>query len=317
MAIFVGNSSAKAAKVKKLFIGNASDRAAKVRKVFIGDAEGKARLVYSAFDAPVYTGTSVTTLVDPDDPSRGGEISCLTSGELTLSEGVYDVFAVGAGASGSESDGTFGGGYAGGCGGGSGYTSTAMGVVTGSGTYEVMIGAGGVCASVAAGAADGGATTCQLGSVTAAGGKKAIENFRKRAGPGGSAGGYGSSYVTGSDGGESAGRRGYSDGLPATGLYGVVGQGTTTRAFGEAENTLYAGGGGGGGNYRGSYRNGYAGGDGGGGRGAGETSASKAGGAGTANTGGGGGGAYRSSSAQYAGGDGGSGLVIVRWGVQP
>lgn len=79
-----------------------------------------------------------------------------------------------------------------------------------------------------------------------------------------------------------------------------TGQGTTTRAFGETDGTLYAGGGGG-----------YSGGAGGGGNGD-----SWAGGGtdGGANTGGGGGGAAAFSGVQYRRGHcGGSGIAIIRW----
>ena len=101
MAIFIGDASNKAQKVKKLFIGNAAGKAAKIKKVFIGDANGKARLVYTAFDPPAFTGTYVMTLNDTSDPSKGGYILCKTSGTLTLCEGIYDLFLVGGGGGGA------------------------------------------------------------------------------------------------------------------------------------------------------------------------------------------------------------------------
>ena len=78
-----------------------------------------------------------------------------------------------------------------------------------------------------------------------------------------------------------------------------IGQGTTTREFGESTGDLYSGGGSGA--ERGNTTTIIAGGSGGGGTGGN-------GGAGTANTGGGGGG----STAQSGGGAGGSGIVIIR-----
>lgn len=97
------------------------------------------------------------------------------------------------------------------------------------------------------------------------------------------------------------------------------GQGTTTRAFGENNGTLYSSGGGGGATwYRapsedqkgvGGY-GGYGAGNGGDG-----SSSSSDGTSGAANTGsGGGGGGSRQSRFVTSGGSGGSGIVIVRWG---
>ena len=90
-----------------------------------------------------------------------------------------------------------------------------------------------------------------------------------------------------------------------TDTFGGTGQGTTTRAFGEYEETLYAGGGGGHSTYGIAW-----GGSGGGGRGSWNTNItgmieSWSGEAGATNTGGGGGG---------GGTAGGSGIAIIRWG---
>lgn len=89
---------------------------------------------------------------------------------------------------------------------------------------------------------------------------------------------------------------------------GGIGQGTTTRAFGESTGTLYAGGGGGGGTpFTGS-------GSGGAGGGANGNSGYLSGNDAQANTGGGGGGGSTDAFNGIRGGNGGSGIVIIRWG---
>lgn len=95
---------------------------------------------------------------------------------------------------------------------------------------------------------------------------------------------------------------------------GGIGEGSTTRAFGEPTGTLYAGGGGGGGD--GAF--GGSGGSGGGGKGGadyGGTSSEQPGN-GDPNTGGGGGGTKapgQNDSTAHAGGNGGSGIILLRW----
>ena len=95
---------------------------------------------------------------------------------------------------------------------------------------------------------------------------------------------------------------------------GGVGQGTTTRAFGESEGTLYAGGGGGGHNGAGGeFTAGGVGGSGGGGNGGCRNylTINAFSTPGAVNTGGGGGGA---AGGGVKGSDGGSGVAIIRWG---
>lgn len=125
------------------------------------------------------------------------------------------------------------------------------------------------------------------------GGRKGKEYSR------GGGGGTGDSAVGGSDG---------SDGGAGT-WSGGVGQRTTTREFGEATGTLYAGGGAGGGEY--TYSPGGTGGSGGGGHGG--TGGGSNGVDAIANTGGGGGGggADNDDSTGY-GASGGSGILIIR-----
>jgi hypothetical protein len=151
--------------------------------------------------------------------------------------------------------------------------------------YPVIIGAGGV------GNASGGTTTAF--SVSAAGGKGTIE-YNQAGGNGGNGGG-GASVSLGGTGG-SNGNNG-SAGSYAT---GGIGQGTTTRLFGESSGTQYAGGGGGAGETDGGQ-----GGAGGGGKGDGPEGV--LGQDGVANTGGGAGGSLLGTVHV-----GGSGLVAVR-----
>lgn len=215
-----------------------------------------------------------------------------------------DVFCVGGGGGGgrgsSGNDEYCGGGGAG------GYTTTVKNIsVTPGQAIAVTIGAGGAVST------DGSASYVTInGNQTciAAGGGRGINgwNWSGYGGTGGSGGGRGAYFDKG--GGVNA-DNGYSDGGG-----GIRGQGTTTRAFGESWNTLYAGGGGGGGNaqYLPSAR-GYGG---AGGGGNGSDAMGRVGSAGTAGTGGGGGGGYGygGSSGGGSGYNGGSGVCLIRWG---
>lgn len=233
-----------------------------------------------------------------------------SSGTFTVPVGVtsVDLFGVGGGSGGStetsESASKAGGG------GGSGYTTTIKNLSVSSGQIlSINIGAGGAGGEPRRskpwenmiGKAGGNTTIIRNGTtlLTASGGKT-----------------FGGTYFWfGSDGG-SGGGSGYrdnyggSDGSNGGGDRGGTGQKTTTRAFGETSNTLYAGGGGA---AIGSYP--YSGGDGGaGGGGHGGAvgvdygAGNNAGLPGTVGTGGGGGGSYSAWGAT-----GGSGIVIIRW----
>lgn len=203
-----------------------------------------------------------------------------------------DVFAVGAGGGGGLRS---GGDY--GAGGGGGYTATVRGATVSPGqTLQIIVGTGGAAGST------GGASYI-AGILTAQGGKPGAA---ADGGAGGSGGG-GAGGAKDSDGDPVFPGQGGSDGADGQGgkrvrveHKGGIGQGTTTKAWGNG--TLYSGGGGG------SIWNSYnlspgAGGSGGGGQGgyvdAGGIYSAQPG---TANTGGGGGG----SSA------GGSGIVLFR-----
>ena len=209
-----------------------------------------------------------------------------------------DAFAVGGGGAGANSDyseKTTGGG------GGSGYTSTIKDIpITSGQILACTIGNGGT--SAGSGTINGGNTSIVRNGVTlltANGGSGIYRNYY--GGNGGSGGGRG-----GTSGG--SGNPGGTNGGHGGGTNGGSGQGATTRAFGEASGTLYAGGGGGGAGTSGS---GGAGGTGGGGSGGGtNNNGSNA----TANTGGGGGGGGRFSygAKEGIGGSGGSGIILLR-----
>ena len=229
---------------------------------------------------------------------RGGSETITASGTFTVPNGVrkIDVFMVGAGGGGgyyTNND------YAGG--GGGGYTKTIKGISVNPGDrFSVTIGQG---------------TKSRAGGSTASGGQT---------GDGGKAGS--STGGDGGCGGVTGGCNGGSDGsngLTRTGYTSCgKGQGSTTRAFGEIDGTLYAGGGGGiycrnnigiGNILQGS------GGEGGGGYAGfscytdGGEFYSKASN-GKDGTGGGGGGAVSLITANVIPSTkGGSGLVIVRW----
>ena len=219
-----------------------------------------------------------------------------------------DIFCVGGGGGG-------GNGYrftkeayqqAGG-GGGGGYTATVynIGVAAGQ-VLNCVVGAGGAPNGTLSGAGGTGGTTSvsRSGAVlcTANGGYGGSNANSGSGGSGGSAGGSGGYNDLDTKPVIRAGENGFSDG---SGWSNRPGQGRTTRAFGEAGNTLYAGGGGGGGVTHGGPG---AGGAGGGGSGSYDT-----GNPGAANTGGGGGGGGGDlyGTTEW-GGAGGSGVILIR-----
>lgn len=224
--------------------------------------------------------------------AKTGQVRFLTSGVLVLSRDVVvDIFLVGAGGAGR-----YGGG-------GGGYTKTVRGITLTAGTeYEIVIGEGGVAttsSSASSYGTDGEATTAF--GYTAEGGKtnqQSGSTTKLRGGAGGSGGGAGTSSGAGADGGSN----GMSGG--AVSAAGGVGQGYTTRAFGEETGALYGAGGGG---CPGSASDTPGkGGEPGAGDGAYGTDADLSG---EANTGSGGGGTYTSAGRVS---NGGSGIVIVR-----
>lgn len=229
--------------------------------------------------------------------ARGQQVFT-SSGTFTVPANVrtIDIFCVGGGG-GSTYNGPNGEGSGGG---GGGYTGTVKNVSVNPGQQiGVTIGAGGAASNWT-----GGNTSC--GSCVGAGASTKTTTGVTNGGSGGG----GNAYKTANhDVYAGAGGSDGSNGYPNNkGQGGGLGQGTTTRAFGESGNTLYAGGGGGGG--ADSYSNRGLGGAGGGGNGADRY---VAGSGGVAGTGGGAGGASGGSNAggPYAGG---SGICIIRWG---
>lgn len=251
---------------------------------------------------PSYSYTGNHQLLD--DGNYNWRIRFLTSGTVTFhslgNAAAVDVFCVGGGGSGSYAAYDHGGG-----GGGGGYTATYNGVSFLMNTpFTITIGAGGRNGSTNIGGTGG---TTSFGVYSANGGQGAIQNedrdqatvnCRGNGGSGGGVGGYydkkGSTLSGGSDGGNAA----YTSSAKFT-VRGQ-GQGSTTKEFGYAGGTLYAGGGSGA--NRGGDATVIAGGAGGGGNGGPGTN-------GGTNTGGGGGG---SASGSSGGGDGGSGIVVIR-----
>ncbi len=249
-----------------------------------------------------------------------GMFTCLSSGTLTLFEGTYDFFLVGGGAAGCQGSSVSGTKRHGG-GGGGGYTSTRKSVKVNTGNYSVQVGAGGEGRTPDDNnpSNPGGETKIVLSTITinALGGKPVPLGGAGGAG-GSGGGGAGKPNDDGGGGGDggcdgSNGKTGYNSSQAP----GGKGQGTTTRAFGESNQTLYSGGGGG------SSWDEYTAGAGGcgiGGNGAGPqtkpSSSKQQATDGDTNTGSGGGGSevYSYSPKPTRTGSGGSGIVIIRWG---
>lgn len=230
-----------------------------------------------------------------------GRIELLESGDLTLSPGVYDIFAVGGGSSGLTGGST--NSYNGGS---SGYTKTLKGVkVSEKIVCEVLIGAGGN----QTGTTDASTVLSNNGTSTSIRHSIFEDGILEANGGTSTSGGSGGGVVKGGIGGSDGSNGKNSAGTP---LGSPVGQGTTTRAFEESGNTLYSAGGGAG--YR---ENQYIanGGDPGGGNGAWYSTSTKNGYGSTAtpNTGSGGGGGLSAAEHRYPGMAGASGIAIVRW----
>lgn len=226
---------------------------------------------------PLFEYTGAYSLID--DGNKNRRIKFLTSGTLVMSDSVtIDVFCVGGGGGGRTrggiSDDTHGGGGAG------GYTDLAVVSLTAGVEYQIIIGAGGA-ANVDGGATTAFAHTANGGTTGASGGTYG--------GNGGSGGGC-ASNLGGSNGANSLG---------ASATQGL-GQGTTTREFGDADGTLYATGGAHYSTHASHHerQDGIAG-----------TSGFLTTRNGVVNTGAGGGGGLEST---YPGGSGGSGIVIIR-----
>lgn len=235
-----------------------------------------------------------------------------------------DVFCVGGGSCGIG--GNSASNYVDCCGGGGGaggHTTTKKNIAISSGqSLAITIGAG-VSASNIKGKG-GTSSVSRSGSVLASatggsGWNKTYAYDRGQGSSGGSGGGCGAWYdpdmpsahvrnppTNGASNGGSASGNVYS----GSGWAGGIGQGTTTRAFGESSGTVYAGGGGGGGFDISGLMYGGSGGSGGGGSGSGARGGN--GSAATANTGSGGGGGSGGMLLAGNGGNGASGIVLLR-----
>ena len=261
-----------------------------INQIFIG-VNNRAKLIYSGsgaagFELPSFTG-SHTIFGD----KNAGRIELYESGTLTLAPGTYDFFAVGGGGSGGAATNSDATNIT--PGGGGGCTNTKSGYsVPRKYACQIQIGAGGTNGS-------GGGTIAKTpdGKIIISanpGISQQIASSKNYGGDGGSGGSDGSNGRFGTNYGKYTGVG--------------TGQGTTTRMFAEATNTLFAGGGGGSAGGR-SYSNG-AGGAGGGGA----SGMNRNGTAGTPNTGGGGGGFYDgNTSSTIRPGAGGSGIIVIRW----
>ena len=262
---------------------------------------------YVTCSAGELTGEVINAIVR----TAGSPIATITNTKnYTIPEGytMADIFCVGGGGAGGNGYRYTSNAYqqAGG-GGGGGYTATVynIGVAAGQ-VLNCVVGAGGAPNGSLSGNGGTGGTTSvsRSGTVlcTANGGHGGENANGGNGGIGGSGGGSGGYNDLDTRPVIRAGENGFSDG---SGWSNRPGQGRTTRAFGEAGNTLYAGGGGGGGVTHGGPG---AGGAGGGGAGSYDT-----GSPGSANTGGGGGGGGGDlyGTAEW-GGTGGSGVILIR-----
>lgn len=243
-----------------------------------------------------------------------GVVELLTSGTITfLNPAVIDIFCVGGGGGGGwnpqfRDDPSANIQYGGG---GGGKTNTILKQAV-NGSYQITIGNGGIRGT------NGGTTS--FGNLnTAEGGKGAPSTRLSSSSGGGGAGGSGGGGGTlnksqGGEGGSDGGNG--IDGYPSK--PGGVGQGVTTREFGEPNGKLYAGGGGGGRSMVSQTPIVSMGGAGGGGNGGWVNQNNwrklyRVPTAGAANTGGGGGGGYQLSQDNMTpGASGGSGIVCFR-----
>lgn len=220
------------------------------------------------------------------------------------------VFLVGGGGGASQ-----GNSIVGGAGGAGGHTTTKTVSVTPNQQIAITIGAGGAAGNHSIGKWYPGNPT-SFGTLALANGGGANYPPGGSGGSGGGGAGYSYGVQNGGNGGSNGGNGGNGN------ERGGTGQGTTTRAFGESNGTLYSGGGGGGSRTTGAFMYGGAGGAGGGGnsghfdkKGNGNSSGIS----GTPNSGGGGGGAgayYSTSDEEYKAGStgsGGSGICIIRY----
>lgn len=284
---------------------------------------------FRAFSYAIKDGSEwipATTYTAAASTTKGQQV-ITSSRSFTVPSGVrsLDIFCVGGGGAGGLGDDVPAEilrnlSYYGGSGGAGGFTKTQKNIAVNPGeSLAIVIGAGGTGYTTYGGAGNGGTTSVARSSailISAPGGKGAGPTiYGSNGGNGGSGGGLGAMAARGygSDLTTRPATNGGSNGASSSG----IGQGSTTRAFGEPSGTIYAGAGGGGGLRKVNssiYINGGAGGSGGGGRGGNQAPEDTKGFPGSANTGGGGGGGTGALWTGDSGGNGGSGICIIRWG---
>lgn len=251
-------------------------------------------VITRGFTEDDFTYTGSKTWVDEGDGNW--RLKFTSSGTFTLKKKTtIDAWLLGGGAGGGNAN-----GYASGGGGGGGRTAQVNTATLTKGTYIVTIGAGGGTQAA------GGITSFVGGEYnwSVLGGTAIAAGSEIKGTSGGSGGGTGDGGYGGSNGG---------NGGAGSGGAGGIGQGTTTREFGDSSLPMYVGGGGGGGGKDTSAAAPGAGGAGGGANGGARSGGS--GYAASANTGGGGGGGGRGKynySVGGAGGSGGSGILVIR-----
>ena len=240
----------------------------------------------AGFTSSDFTYTGTYTWVD--DGGGSWRLKFLTSGTFTPKKPVIiDLFIVGGGGGGS---GAKVGSYEG-SGGGAGWANTTLGRSLSAGVgYPIVIGDGGAGGGDSA---DGGNGVNTTAFGLAAGGGEGGRAIGKRGGNGGSGGGGGIA-IGGSNGSNGGAGSGYTAG---------VGQGNTTKEFGDsASSVIYSAGGGGAGSDGGRPGYGY-----------GSVGNSRYAASGMTNMGDGGGGGTAGGTDGYRlGANGSSGICIIR-----
>ena len=293
----------------------------------------------SGVTSVVATGGTETTITVSGQSYKVHTFS--SSGDFVVTSPGYVEYLIVGGGGGSRSD-------RGGGGGAGGYRCSVPGETSGrgstaeplfyveSGTYSVVIGAGGAAGTTNPQLSDRSGNDSSFGHMVAVGGGYNIATSQIGTAGGGGGGGSGDTRI----GGRGVTRQGFDGGTGRrmTSIFDAAGGGGGANAAGANGGNIAASGGGNGGNgiessidgtptYRGGgggggvdYRNTSTTGPGSGGLGGGGNGSTDAAGAsgdaGTANTGGGGGGgSLRADATATNGGAGGSGVVIVRYKV--
>ena len=232
---------------------------------------------------PIFTYTGNYEIVDDNNSpisasTKNWKIRFLTSGILSFSnlgnasEGI-DVFLVGGGGGAKSWDSSYSGPS-----GGGGYTTTMLNYTSLNtvNSYEIIIGSGGTGSTGYSAGSTNGTQSSAFGAAAAGGkGLSAGQVYN------GAAGGSGGASLSYKDNPVIGGTDGSIGGASSTSWIGGVGQGTTTREFGEVSGMLYASGG--------------------------NTLNASVGTNGIANTGNGGNGCHTGK-----GGNGGTGIVVIR-----